>query len=245
MKRCMTLSIFLFLFPFLIAQQLYGQAAPRVVINHFVSDPAQNTALYVTDTDGKAPDVTVNFYDEEGNIVGQKKMTLPQNGTAVLKPIDVVKRKTVGNVRIESTGGNIVAEYWQVIKSEDISYSVAVPSHPAYGWHELIVQHYVSDPDVNSVIFLTNPQDSPADVTLKFHDESGSLVREYTQRIASNANATIKAFDVVKRKVYGNVHISSPAIAIVGEYWQKVDTKVEGKEVEYVVAVPLQSVIGY
>ena len=242
MRKQIILVGLLFIYPFLLVQQLHGQSARKVVINHFVSDPKQNTVLYVTDYDGKAPNVTVTFYDVGGNIVGQSKMVLPENGIVPLRPIDVVKRQTVGNIRIESAESNVVAEYWQVIKTEDFSYSVVVPSHPAFGWEELIVQHFVSDPEVTSVIYLTNPQDRSTDVTLKFHDNNGNLVSNITRRIEANGTATVKPFEVIKRKVYGNVHISSPAVPIVGEYWQKVDTKVDGKEVKYVVTAPLQSV---
>jgi hypothetical protein len=224
-----------------------GQAARKLVINHFVSDPKQNTIVYVTDFDGTSPAVTVNFYDMDGNIMGQRKLTIPENATVPVYPHDVVKRRAVGSARVESSGGNILAEYWQIIedREKNFNYSVGLPSHPADGWEKLIVQHYVSDPEVTSVIYLTNPQESAADVTLEFHDNGGNIVRSVTQSIPSNGSINLKPYDVVKRKVYGNVHISSPGVPVTGEYWQLVDTKVDGKEVRYVVAVPLQSIRSY
>jgi hypothetical protein len=243
MRQKMISAGFLLLLLAVAVRPIHGQSARKLVINHFVSDPKQNTIVYVTDFDGRSPSVAVNFYDLGGNIIGQKKMTLPENATIPVYPHEVIKRKDVGSVQIESSGGNILAEYWQIIKDEDenFSYSVGVPSHPATGWEKLIVQHFVSDPEVTSVIYVTNPQNSAADVSFAFHDNDGNIVRSVTKTIPSNGSINLKPFDEVKRKMYGNVHISSPGVPVVGEYWQLVDTEVDDKEVKYVVAVPLQS----
>ena len=72
---------------------LRAQASQTAVVNHFVSDPKQNTVLYITDFDGTAPDVTVYFYSNLGDIIGSKKLSIPRNSTIPLRPHDVVKRE--------------------------------------------------------------------------------------------------------------------------------------------------------
>ena len=123
--------------------RLSSQPSDTTVVNHFVSDPKQNTVLFITDFEGSAPDVTVFFYSNDGNIVGSKSLSIPRNSTVPIRPNDVVKRKENGNIRITSKGGGIVAEYWQLVKTDDYEYSVAVPAQPIGGHSNLILQHFV------------------------------------------------------------------------------------------------------
>ncbi|MFQ6103730.1 MAG: hypothetical protein ACE5OP_05505 [Candidatus Glassbacteria bacterium] len=230
---------------------LRSQPSDTAVVNHFVSDPKQNTVLFITDFDGSAPDVTVYFYSNEGNIVGSKNLKIPRNSTVPVRPHDVVKRKENGNIRIMSKGGGIVAEYWQLVKTDEAEYSVAVPAQPAGGHSSLILQHYVSDPDLNSVIFLTNPNESQASVTLEFNDKDGNLLGNATRTIAPNATLRVRPHDVLSKKAYGNVHIKATGAKIVGEYWQQEDQKVKDpktgktKEARYTVAIPIQSISSF
>ncbi len=229
-----------------ILAQDYG----KLVLNHIVSDPNQVTRIYVTDFEGVAPEVTVTFYSEAGDIIGQRTMSIPRNGTVPVKPHDILQRAVVGNVRVDGHGAHIACEYWQIIedKKNDFSYSIGVPGQAAGGHHNLIVQHFVADPDLNTIIFLTNPDDgSSAGVSLEFHDESGGVLAKVERTIDANATLVLKPYDVLKKKAYGNVHIKSSGAAVTGEYWQLVDVKRKDektgkKKVEkYGVAIPLQS----
>jgi hypothetical protein len=219
-----------------------SQEGGKLVINHFISDPDFVSRVYVTDFDGVGPEVVVTFYSEQGEIIGQKSVRLPQNGTVPLKPFDIIQRRAVGNVRIDGKGVHVAGEYWQIIEDEDFSYSVATPGQPATGNNDLIVQHFVSDPDLNTIIFLTNPNDGPsADVSLEFHSEGGEVLSRVERSIGPNATLVLKPFDVIQRRAYGNVHIKATGATVTGEYWQLVDVKKDGKEEKYGVAVPLQT----
>jgi hypothetical protein len=224
--------------------QEYG----NLVLNHFVSDPNQTTRIYVTDFEGVGPEVTVTFYSEAGDIIGQKRVQIPRNATVPIKPFEIVQRKAVGNVRIDGRGAHVSCEYWQIIETDDFSYSVAVPGQWAEGHHDLVVQHFVSDPDLNTIIFLTNPNEgASSNVTLEFHAESGEVLGKTDRTIAANATLVLKPYDVLQKKAYGNVHIKASGAAVTGEYWQLVDVKRKDektgkkKEEKYAVAVPLQT----
>jgi hypothetical protein len=215
----------------------------KLVINHFVADPDHITRLYVTDFEGVGADVVVTFYSEAGEIIGQKKVKLPQNGTVPLKPFDIIQRRAVGNVRVEGKGGRVACEYWQIIEHKDYSYSVATPGQSAAGHSNLVVQHFVSDPDLNTIIFLTNPNEgSTASVSLEFHTEDGETISKVERSIGPNATLVLKPYDVIQRRAYGNVYIVASGATISGEYWQLVDHKREdGKREQYAVAIPLQT----
>jgi hypothetical protein len=111
-----------------------------------------------------------------------------------------------------------------------------------------VLQHFVSDPDLVSVIYLTNPQDRSASVTLEFNDANGNLLGNTTRNISPNATMKVLPHDILKKKAYGNVHVKATGAKIVGEYWQQEDQKVKdpktgkSKEMRYTVAVPIQSI---
>ena len=241
MRKWIYLTIPLALFVF--AAQGLSQRPGQLVINHFVSDPDQITRLYVTDFEGVGPDVVATFYSEAGEIIGQKKVKLPANGTVPIKPFDVIQRRAVGNVRVDGRGAQIACEYWQIIEHKDYSYSVATPGQPAEGYRHLVVQHFVSDPDLNTIIFLTNPsEESTASVSLEFHTEGGEVLSKVDRTIGPNATLVLKPFDVIQRRAYGNVYITASGANVTGEYWQLVDHKTkDGKKEQYAVAVPLQT----
>jgi hypothetical protein len=245
MKKTLMLTAVL---TFAVSGYLSAQASQQAVVNHFVSDPKQNTVLYITDFDGTAPEVTVYFYSNLGDIVGSKNLSIPRNSTVPLRPHDVVKRKENGNIRVISSGGGIVAEYWQLIDTKEAVYSVAVPAQPADGHENLVLQHFVSDPDLVSVIYLTNPHEQQASATIEFNDADGNLLGKTTRNIASNETMKVIPHDVLKKKAYGNVHIKVSGARIVGEYWQQEDQKVKdpktgkSKDMTYTVAIPIQSI---
>ncbi len=227
---------------------LTAQPTKVAVVNHYVSDPETNTVLFITDFEGTAPSVNVTFYDNDGNIVGTTRINVPRNGTVPVRPHDVVKRKETGNIRIDSDGGGIVAEYWQVISTDEANYSVAVPAQPADGYTNLVLQHFVSDPDLNCRIFLTNPHDAQTSVRLEFNDSGGNLLGDSSGTLGPNATMRVDPHEVLGKKTYGNVHITVSGPGITGEYWQQEDQEVKDpktgkkKDMRYTVAVPIQSV---
>jgi len=233
-----------------VVQCLFAQGSKRIVVNHFIADPKQTSRLYITDASGTGTDVVVNFYSEEGNIIGQKKTTVPANGTVTLNPMDIVKRKTYGRVVVESKRGRIMGEYWQIIVADKAKYSVAVPAQPALGRDRLVVQHFVSDPQVNSLIYLSESKGGTSvPVNIEFYDESSSLLSRISRTIPPNGTITLKPHDILRRKVVGSVYITTEGGPIVGEYWQLVRGKFpdprtgKNRKVNYGVAVPLHGKI--
>jgi outer membrane protein OmpA-like peptidoglycan-associated protein len=232
------------------AQNLLAMGSKRIVVNHFIADPKQTSVVYVTDASGNGADITANFYSMEGEIIGQKKTSVPANGTVSLLPMDIVKRKAFGRVVVESSTGRIIGEYWQVVETDDAKYSVAVPAQPALGRDRLVVQHFVSDPEVTSAIYISESQGKGSvPVTLEFFDTSSSLLSKISQTIPANGTIAVKPHDVLKRKVVGSVLITTGGGPIVGEYWQVVNGKfpdpITGKEkkTNYGVGVSLQGMI--
>ncbi len=223
-----------------------AQGSKRVVFNHFISDPKQTSVIYITDAQGMNSDVEVNFYTNAGEIIGQKKLQVPANGTVAIKPVDVVKRVENGKAIVISKGGRIIGEYWQLVETDDFKYSVAVPGQSAVGKDVLFVQHLVSDPQVTSVIFVSDTREKGSvPVDIEFLDEGGGLMGKTSNVIPSGGTLVLKPHDVLKKKTVGGARITTRGGPIVGEYWQFVSGKFKnaetGKEekINYCVAVPM------
>jgi len=220
------------------------------VLNHFIADPKQVSVIYVTDASGSGSDITATFYSTEGDIIGQKKTAVAANGTVSLIPMDIVKRIAYGRVGIESTSGKIIGEYWQIVEVEDAKYSIAVPAQPAIGRDKLVVQHFASDPNVTSVIYISDSKgEGSVPVQVEFFDQSSNLLSKVSKTIPANGTIALKPYDVLQRKTVGSAYITTGGGPIIGEYWQVVNGKfpdpVSGKEkkTNYGVAVPLQGII--
>ena len=235
---------------FLVTPGLFAQGSKRIVVNHFIADPKQTSRLYITDASGTGADVVVNFYSVDGDIIGQKKTEVPANGTVTLDPMDIVKRKTYGRVVVESKRGRILGEYWQIVDADEAKYSVAVPAQPALGRDRLLVQHFVSDPEVNSLIYVSESKGGTSvPVSIEFYDESSFLLSRISRTIPPNGTITLKPHDILRRKVVGSVYIITEGGPIVGEYWQLVRGKFpdprtgKTRKMNYGVAVPLHGKI--
>lgn len=101
----------------------------KLVCQHFVADPSIESYLVIADAEGTGPTVYVEFYSDQGELAGQTKVTIPKNGKFSLQPYDLVGRKQMTGVAfIQTEGGKITGEYWQV--SEREKYQVA---HPMQG----------------------------------------------------------------------------------------------------------------
>jgi len=245
-KRKLFFTLLMFI---LSSSTMFGQGSKRIVLNHFIADPDQRTRVYITDADGVGQDVTLTFYGETGDIIGQKRMSLPSNGTVVVNPFDVIKRRAYGKAVAEASS-RIIGEYWQIVETEKAGYSVAVPLQPALGHDRLLVQHFVSDPDLTSNIYISDTRgkgDIPVEIA--FFDESSNLLSKINRTIPSNGSLTIKPWSVLQKKVVGSAHITTKGGPIVGEYWQIVSGKFEdpkkGKKrfMNYAVAVSLDGII--
>lgn len=224
---------------------LLAQGSRRIVLNHFIADPDQRSRVYITDAGGGEQDVTLTFYSETGDIVGQKKFPLAANGTVTVNPFDIIQRRAYGKAIAEASS-RILGEYWQIVETEDAGYSVSVPLQPALGHDQLLVQHFVSDPNVTANIYVSDTRGKEAiPIELEFYDEMSNLLTKISKTVPSNGSITIKPWDVLQKKVVGSAHIKTLGGPIVGEYWQIVSGKFEDPKtqkkrfVNYGVAVSL------
>ncbi len=98
--------------------------ATMLVCQHFVADPAIESYIVVADAEGTAPTVYVEFYNDQGDLAGQTKITIPKNGKFSIQPYALVgSKKMTGVAYIQTEGGKITGEYWQV--SEKEQYQIA------------------------------------------------------------------------------------------------------------------------
>jgi len=101
-----------------------GPGATKLVCQHFVSDAGIESYLVVADGSGKGTTVYVDFYSDNGDLAGQTKVTVPANGKVSIEPYELVgKKRMTGVAYIQSEGGPITGEYWQVSDKE--KYQVA------------------------------------------------------------------------------------------------------------------------
>lgn len=101
-----------------------GPGATKLVCQHFVADPAIESYIVVADAEGTAPTVYVEFYNDQGELAGQHKVNIPKNGKFSIQPLEMVGgKKMTGVAYIQTEGGLITGEYWQV--SEKEKYQVA------------------------------------------------------------------------------------------------------------------------
>jgi outer membrane protein OmpA-like peptidoglycan-associated protein len=224
---------------------LNAQGSRRIVLNHFIADPDQRSIIYITDADGINQSATVTFYTEQGEIIGQKKVNLSPNGTAWIKPFDVIQRRAYGKVVAEASA-RVLGEYWQIVETDDSGYSVAVPFQPALGHDRLLVQHFVSDKDLTSNIYVSDTRgkgDIPVEIS--FYDEGSNLLAKVDRTVPSNGSVTVKPWTVLGKKAVGSAYVVSKGGPIVGEYWQIVSGKFQdpktGKSrfTNYAVGLPL------
>ena len=91
----------------------------KLVCQHFVSDPSIESYIVVADGQGRSSTVYLEFYSDQGDLAGQTKVTIPANGKVRIEPYDLVgKKKMTGGAYIQTEGGKITGEYWQVSSRE-------------------------------------------------------------------------------------------------------------------------------
>lgn len=95
-----------------------------LICQHFVADPTIESYLVVADAEGTGPTVYVEFYNDQGDLAGQTKVSIPRNGKFSIQPYALVgNKKMTGVAYIQTEGGKITGEYWQV--SEREKYQIA------------------------------------------------------------------------------------------------------------------------
>ena len=93
--------------------------ATMLVCQHFVADPSIESYIVVADAEGSGPTVYVEFYNDQGDLAGQTKVVIPKNGKFSIQPYALVgNKKMTGVAYIQTEGGKITGEYWQVSAKE-------------------------------------------------------------------------------------------------------------------------------
>ncbi len=96
-----------------------GPGSTKLVCQHFVADPAIESYIVVADAEGTGPTVYVEFYSDQGELAGQTKVDIPKFGKFSIQPLALVgNKKMTGVAFIQTEGGKITGEYWQVSKRE-------------------------------------------------------------------------------------------------------------------------------
>ena len=219
----------------LAASRVSAQGADKFIINHFVNDPKVIDAhLVITDVEGNGPIVTMKFYDNDGNLVGEGKELLQPFSKLNLDPGKYVSRVANGTIHLASQGGNIVAEYWQFYKNPAESWkNTTTVGQDAAGFSKLVCPHFVSDPDVEVYLVLANPDGRDAVVNVVFHDDNGREVGKARELVKANGKIALQPWGIIKTKATGVAFITSDGGRITADYWQAEQAK------SYQIATPV------
>jgi outer membrane protein OmpA-like peptidoglycan-associated protein len=96
-----------------------GPGSTKLICQHFVADPDIESYIVVADAEGTGPTVYVEFYSDEGDLAGQTKIDIPKYGKFSIQPLALVgNKKMTGVAYIQTEGGKITGEYWQVSDRE-------------------------------------------------------------------------------------------------------------------------------
>ncbi|MDX9757924.1 MAG: hypothetical protein RBU27_02085 [Bacteroidota bacterium] len=230
--------------------QVEAQIGQNLVINRFVSDPDNiETHVVISDVDGVGPNIKISIFNDEGRLVYERYETLSAFGKINYDPLTYLNAyqhgynqspKFIGTVRIESAGGNIAGQYWEMNRDLDKAYmNIAVPAADGKGYDKLVCQHFVSDKSVNSQIIVSNTEVSrPVTIDVKFYSDNGGLVGVEKRVIPANGVSSINPYKSLKGvQMTGTAYIVVVGAGkITGEYWQAVERE------KYQVALPLEGV---
>lgn len=218
------LSIGLFVMTVLCAANMaWSQAGRELVINHFVSDPKIIEGhIVIADVGGAGSVVTLKFYDDKGNLMGNGKETLPSNGKLNLNPEKYVKGTVMtGTVHISATS-NVTGQYWQFYKKATDGWrNIAVPAAAKPGYTKLVCQHFVSDPEVETYIVIADASGQGGSAYLEFYSDKGELAGQQVVNVPPNGKYSVQPYNFVgRKKMTGTAHIQTDGNLITGEYWQ-------------------------
>ncbi len=218
------------------------RVSDQLVINHFEFNPDQlETHLVITDVEGAGPIVNVLVYDENGSLIDKDFFFLPTFGKINYNPADSLRgKKFIGTLRIISDGGRVAAQYWQFYKNPELSYyDTTLPASDGNGAYALLCQHFVSDKDIDSFIYLSNAQsDSDAVVAVTFYLDRGKQLSKDKYTIPPNGKISINPYIANEgiQKTGVAVAESLNEVRITGEYWQA------SKREKYQVSLPLEQI---
>ncbi len=222
----------------LLATRVFAQGADKYIINHFVNDPNVIEAhLVITDVQGKGPIVALQFFDNDGKLVGEGKELLQPYDKLNLDPGKYVNRIANGTIHISSQGGNVVAEYWQFYKNPQESWkNTTTAGQEAAGYSKLVCPHYVSDPDVEVYLVLANTDAKDVVVNVRFHDDNGREVGKARQLVKANGKTVVQPWEVIKSKATGVAFITTDGGRVTADYWQAEKGK------SYQIATPIAGI---
>jgi len=212
----------------------------QLVVNYFDSDPDKyETHLVITDVEGAGPVVNVLVYDAEGTLLDQQFYFLPIFGKVNYNPAaHIGNKKFRGSIRILSDGGNVAAQYWQFYRDEDESaFNTAIPASDAAGSSALLVQHFVSDPNIDAKLIFVNPSgDSAATVAVTFYLDSGKQLTRDKHRIPPNGCIVLNPFEENEGLIKTGVAYCEvlSGRTITGEYWQASERE------RYQISLPME-----
>jgi outer membrane protein OmpA-like peptidoglycan-associated protein len=105
-----------------------GPGSTKLVCQHFVADPSIESYIVVADAEGTGPTVYIEFYSDQGELAGQTKIDIPKFGKFSIQPLSLVGgKKMTGVAYIQTEGGRITGEYWQVSPKEKYQVAHAMP----------------------------------------------------------------------------------------------------------------------
>lgn len=104
-----------------------GKGFTKILCQHFVSDPAIETYIVVSNVEKDKPAVVnIKYYDNNGAIISIQRKVIQPNGCITAEPYKDTNVKTTGVAVVDSEMGiKITGEYWQCAPSEN--YQVALP----------------------------------------------------------------------------------------------------------------------
>jgi hypothetical protein len=154
-------SLLLLLFAVTLATgRVFAQGSERYIINHFVSDPkVVESHLVITDVEGKGPIVAIKLYDNNGTLLGEGKELVQPFGKLNLNPGKYINNKVAnGTIHLETSGGNIVAEYWQFYKNAAESWkNTTTIGQEKKGHARLVCPHFVPIPVLKCTSYWQAP----------------------------------------------------------------------------------------
>jgi hypothetical protein len=227
-----------------------AQVGKTLIINNFSSDPENiETHVVVSDVDGIGPNIRISIFSDDGRLVYERYERLNAFGKLNYNPLTYLnayqhgfnqKPTFHGTIRIESDGGNLIGQYWEMHKQKQDSYlNIAVPAANGEGYDKLVCQHFVSDKAVTSRLIISNAETNrPVTVNVKFYSDNGGMVASDKFIVQPNGIISIDPFKVTKgARMTGTAYLTVVgAGSITGEYWQASEAE------KYQVALPLEGV---
>lgn len=250
LTESLTNRLFFLLITITVSHAAMAQMSQKIIVNNFVSDPEEiEVKLLISDVDGVGPNIKVSIYNEDGRLVFEMFETLPAFGKFAFIPSQFQQKfqhgfnqKPIfnGSIVVESQGGNIIGQFWQMHKkNESRTMTLAIPAGDGSGHEKLTCQHFVSDKNIDSKLIITNVEGiRPVIVMVKYYADAGGL--NASERLTIQPNS-VQSIDVYKSnkgiKLTGTAYIEVVGNGnVTGEYHQKSEKE------KYQIILPLLGV---